>query len=111
MIIKTTLGYIFGGFISIAWCSTGGVKTDNNAFLFSFVNALNISFKTMISLNKNAINCDAITGPNFIELVVYNNSNTNTNSFHCSGGSYITSLGHMNNDHYFKSVEIEVFQI
>ena len=38
VIVKTTSGYVFGGSISIAWASSGGLQTDEGAFTFSTTN-------------------------------------------------------------------------
>ena len=38
-VIKTTNGFIFGGYTAVAWDSTSRHKIDPNAFIFSLVNA------------------------------------------------------------------------
>jgi len=44
-VIKNTNGFIFGGYTSIPWSSSGGYKTDSTAFLFSLTNPSNIPLK------------------------------------------------------------------
>ena len=74
-IIKSENGNIFGGYTTQTWNSVtdlddlddGDNKTDENAFIFSFLNKHNkpIKIKIKESAKKNAIYCSKFLGPNF----------------------------------------------
>ena len=44
-ILKSTTGFIFGGYASLAWSSGYGYKTDPTAFLFTLTNPANMPLK------------------------------------------------------------------
>jgi len=54
-VIKNTNGFIFGGFTSIPWSSSGNYKTDNSAFLFSLTNPSNSPLKLKVKSSLNAV--------------------------------------------------------
>ena len=91
-LIKTTRGFIFGGYTAVAWESASVWKADPKAFLFSLVNAR--SSPQLIPLkagNANAICCNARYGPSFgsgCDLYIDDNSNQRTTSYSLLGGSY-----------------------
>ena len=122
-IIKATTGYIFGGYTSVTWDSTGVYKADPNAFLFSLVNAL--SAPQLIPVNAGdtySIQCNASYGPTFgsgHDLHISSNSNTTASSYSQLNGSYNCTdesyesyemylLAHSNQ---FVTCEIEVFKL
>ncbi len=81
-VIKNTNGYIFGGFTSVPWSSTGGYKTDSTAFLFSLTNPSNTPLKLKVKSPQNAV-YHSCYGPTFgsgEDLYVSSSSNTNRNS-------------------------------
>ena len=75
--------YIFGGFTTTDWQSSGGKKSDANAFIFSLTNKDNQPLKMKINPKdcKYAIYCDSKYGPSFgLDISIANNANT-TNSY------------------------------
>ena len=85
-------GFIFGGFTSASWDSSGKYKSDPNAFLFSLTNKDNKPCKMKIdsSQNQYAILCKNEYGPifGFNDVCILNNSNINKNSFSYLGHTY-----------------------
>ncbi len=122
-VIKNTNGFIFGGYTSIPWSSSGGYKTDSTAFLFSLTNPSNTPLKLKVKPGQNAVSHYSLFGPTFgggHDLYVSSLSNTNRNSFMNfssyefpnvlsgnEGGEFIVG----GSDNGFQIVEIEVFQV
>ena len=65
-IIKNNLNYVFGGYASSAWHSSGSYTNDPNAFLFSFRRA-GVSFKDQFAVKvaANALIGNTGYGPIF----------------------------------------------
>jgi hypothetical protein len=123
-VIKNTNGFIFGGFTSLPWNSSGGVyHGDNSAFLFSLTNPSNTPLKLKVKPAQNAVWHHSNYGPTFgdgWDLYVSSLSNTNRQNFMNltsyefpnglsgnEGGEFIVG----GSDSYFQTVEIEVFQV
>ena len=118
--IKTTLGYIFGGYTQISWHSKYDFFKDSNAFLFSLVNKFKRPFFCEVLQPEYAICCNSSYGPSFgggNDIHICDHSNTST-------GSYIYQSSYQKpdgindpNGYYlcdtenFQVSEIEVFQI
>jgi hypothetical protein len=85
-------GFIFGGFTTATWDSSGKYKTDPNAFLFSLTNKDNKPCKMKIdsSQHEYAILCKNEYGPifGFNDVCILNNSNIIKNSFSYLGHTY-----------------------
>jgi hypothetical protein len=66
-VVKTTDGYIFGGYTQQTWDSTfSDLKSDKNAFIFSLINRENNPLKMRIkSGGINATFCNHNFGPRF----------------------------------------------
>ncbi len=125
-VIKTTNGYVFGGFTEQAWHSNGGWIKDPNAFIFSLINKDKKPFRVMCSNEgEEAIFCYSLRGPSFggdgtyeTDISIEDDSDVNRHSYSDFGHSYKhsdypekankanTVLAGSN---YFKTVEIEVF--
>jgi len=121
-VIKNTNGFIFGGYTSIPWSSSGGYKTDSTAFLFSLTNPSNIPLKLKVKPGQNALSHYSLFGPTFgggNDLYVSSCSNTNRHSNMNlvsyefpngkggnEGGKFIAG----GSDNNFQTTEIEVFQ-
>lgn len=118
--IKTTLGYIFGGYTHISWHNTNQHDQDSNAFLFSLVNKFKKPFICEIASPKYAIGFYSSYGPTFgegFDIHVCDNSNKSTDSY-TSPYSYQKPEGINNSNGYyfadalhFQVGVIEVFQI
>jgi len=83
-IIKNTNGFIFGGFTSIPWWSSGSYEADNTAFLFSLTNLSNTPLKIKVKSSQYAVYHNSNYGPAFgggHDLHVSSFSNTNRNSY------------------------------
>ena len=123
LIIKSTTGYIFGGYASLAWSSSGGSKSDSNAFLFTFCNPANMPLKLNIKKEEEewAVYHDSEWGPTFgSDLFVSGEPNTNNKSRYSpkhydepngqknvNGGIFVLGGSTAN----FQTAEIEVFQV
>jgi uncharacterized protein YutE (UPF0331/DUF86 family) len=75
-IVKSTDGYIFGGYAEQAWNSSTDFKLDPNAVMFSLVNpssrpALTWHWESI--KHKKGILCHSSYGPTFLENIVYLN--------------------------------------
>lgn len=64
-IIKSTNGYIFGGYTNQPWDKSNAHKKDPGAFLFSLINPQNQPSKLNILNASNAIYCHVNFGPSF----------------------------------------------
>ena len=91
-IIKTTKGFIFGGYTAVAWNSTGNYKTDPTAFIFSLVNIRSTPLLIPVKVESVfSIYCNGSYGPTFgggHDIYIANNSNTETTSYSSLGHSY-----------------------
>ena len=113
-IVKSTKGYIFGGYTAVAWNSIGAYQIDATSFLFSLVNPQNVGpYKTMVNMQQYSIYCLSSYGPTFgggHDLHISDNSNTNSNSYN-NAHSYPNPYGFLDGQSNFQTVEIEVYNI
>jgi hypothetical protein len=124
-IIKSHLNYVFGGFASSAWNSSGSFINDPNAFLFSLRRA-GVSFKDKFTVKRAeyALYGNSRYGPTFgggDDIFICNQSNTNTGSCCNFGSSYNLPNGYTyggnakdylaGNWNKWTTTEIEVYQI
>jgi hypothetical protein len=121
-VILDTKGNIFGGFTPVEWDSTSWDKADDSekSFLFTLKNPHNIPARRF-SLNAGekhlAIYCGSGWGPCFgRNIAIYDNCNTNTDSYAHLGITYTNGTGLGNRivftgSRNFRVKEIEVFEI
>jgi hypothetical protein len=122
-IIKNNLNYVFGGFASSAWNSSGNSINDPNAFLFSLRRA-GVSFKDKFSVKEPeyALLGYSSHGPTFgDDIHICNQSDTNIGSYTEFGESYILPDGYTYGGNatdflagiysQWTTTEIEVYQI
>jgi hypothetical protein len=124
-IIKNNLNYVFGGYASSAWNSSGSYINDPNAFLFSLRRA-GVSFKDKFTVKSavDALHGNSGYGPTFgggHDIRICNKSNTNFGSYSEFGHSYNLPNGYTyggnardflaGNYNQWKTTEIEVYQI
>jgi hypothetical protein len=110
--------YIFGGFKSIGWKSSGGYKSDPNAFLFSLTNRDNQPCKIRQINTMHSIYCASGYGPTFgggNDIYICDYANTTTGSWSNLGNSYEHPQPHQGQSylagsHQFHLNEIEVFK-
>jgi hypothetical protein len=91
-IIKSSEGYIFGGYISVSWNSSGNYIADNQAWIFSLTNPSNNPGK-FVSRNSNSyqVICNSPFGPTFgtnvfggqYDIFISSDCNSNSNSYAC----------------------------
>lgn len=123
-VIKTTTGFIFGGYTSQSWSSPvfGEYKQDPDAFLFTFKNPHNRPLKLKVTEPNFAVYNAKSNGPTFgwwHDLYVCDNSNAHKLSYVWSmsyelpekDNGYWLGGKFFYGDNYFKVDEIEVFQI
>jgi hypothetical protein len=121
-IILTNKGFIFGGFSSLAWDSSGQWKADNarKSFVFSIRNPHNITDKKFSLINPtHTIGCISYYGPLFgsaNDIQVADDCNNNTSSYTNLGNSYANDTGiagtqFFTGEYNFTVKEIEVFQV
>ena len=122
-VIKTTSGYIFGGYTAVGWDSTSGYKADPDAFIFSLRNASADPQLIPIKSDdlKHAIFCDAGFGPTFgggHDIRIWADSNTLTDSYSELGNSYnfklfdsetVKAQSFLAGTRNFQTLEIETF--
>ncbi len=122
-IIKNNLNYVFGGYASSAWHSSGTWINDPNAFLFSLRRA-GVSFKDKFTVKKaaKALTGSSNNGPIFgNDIYICNQSNTFIGSHSNFGHSYNLPDGYTyggnardflaGNHDQWTTTEIEVYQI
>ena len=121
-VIRTTKGFIFGAYTSVAWDSTSGFKDDPYAFIYSLVNSVTRPRLFRVKAGgKYAICCRAELGPTFgrgCDIMIWSNSNASTESYSNLGLSYDFTLyecGRVKAQSFlagarnFQTSEIEVF--
>jgi hypothetical protein len=121
-VILDTKGNIFGGFTPVEWESGEyDFKADDSkkSFLFTLKNPHNIParrFALKAEKKHWAIVCCSDEGPYFGDIAVYDDCNTNTNSYTSLGRSYTNDTGLdglvvFTRSSKFPVKEIEVFEI
>jgi hypothetical protein len=117
-----TNGNIFGGFTPVKWDSASSRKADPSlkSFLFTLKNPHNVParrFALKAEEKNSAILCDSNYCPNFCDIVVRENCNTNTLSYTSKFGHSYTNDTGLQGDRVFTGFwkfqvnEIEVFEI
>lgn len=79
-IIKSTEGYIFGGYTEATWTSNNSYSHDKNSFLFSLINKMNTPLVLPCANPEFAIYCGSHYGPTFgysTSLFISDSSNLN----------------------------------
>jgi hypothetical protein len=124
-IIKNNLNYVFGGYASSAWNSSGGYTNEPNAFIFSLRRA-GVSFKDKFTVKEatSALYANSGYGPTFgggHDICIHNQSNTNIGSYSNFGNSYNLPNGYTYNGNakdflagsynQWTTTEIEVYKI
>jgi hypothetical protein len=121
-VILDTDGNIFGGFTPVEWDSTSFWKADPSlrSFLFTLKNPHNVAarrFALRAEEKHRAIYGYVSTGPNFYDICLRDNCNTNTgNNTYDFGHSYTNDSGlggitFFTGSRRFQVREIEVFEI
>ena len=122
-VIRSTDGFMFGGFSDKPWTSSNKYCESDKAFLFFFKIPSNEVGPTKIRTKQNV--CSGATyhissyGPRFggglSELHIDSDSNNNINSYSNLGITYeippVQTYTFLVGSNYFKVSEIEVFQI
>ena len=101
-IIRTTLGYVFGGFTTKPWSQIGSHVNDPAAFIFSLINSQGTQKKFDCQDPEHAIYCVCEYGPTFgagFDIVICDNSNQNQLS-ESNLNSYIPKIPYKNNLSY-----------
>ena len=119
-IIKSTNGYLFGGYIPGSWSTKGSYQRDPQAFLFTLINPYKISprkFVIKTSRANYAFYNHYSYGPTFgggHDIRISDNSDR-ANSYINFGNTYTdtTSRGQrlFTGNTYFLVSEIEVYQV
>jgi hypothetical protein len=110
--------YIFGGFTSIDWDSSGQFESDPSAFLFSLTNKDNRPCKMkLIITNYYSIYCHSSYGPTFGggDIQIGNNANTTSGSYSNLGNTFqhpqpSQGQSYLAGSHPFQLSEIEVYK-
>ena len=125
VVVKSTTGYIFGGFMSAQYRYVSGWIVDDSAFLFSLTNPSNRPTKMyQTGSNNQDVYMGYGHGPTWgsgHDLHISDNSNGNTGSnTHC-GLSYQCPFGncreqcgvfmHGSGNHHFTVQDIEIFTV
>ena len=124
-IIKSNFNYVFGGFVSPVWISSGNWTNDPNAFLFSLRRGEE-SYKAKFAVKDAGYAFYGVSssGPTFgggNDIYVCNNSNTETGSHTNFGCSYNLPNGYTygenakeflaGNYDQWTTTEMEVYQV
>jgi hypothetical protein len=113
--------FVFGGFTTADWNSTGGYKSDPNAFIFSLINNDNkpLKIKAHPGYHDHAIRCDSKCGPSFGEGPDIHIGNKPSGSYSNLGYSYAhpqytyksdEAQGFLAGSIHFQLDQIEVYQ-
>lgn len=79
-IVKATTGYIFGGYASLPWKSSGGHKKDKTAFIYSLTNEKNLPSIIKVKTGGKDAVCHYLTsglalGDGDLHIVDFSNVN------------------------------------
>jgi len=113
--IKSTTGYIFGGYAHTAWSSSGSYVTDAKAWLFSLTNPTNTPGKYNSLSDTYSVYHNPAMGPTFgggHNICVGDNCNTSNESYTNSYASYVAPTKahtYFTGARNFTVAEIEVF--
>ena len=121
--IKNDLGYVFGGYTAVPWSSTSssssGYKSDSTAFIFSLTNPANSPLKLNVVQPENAVfhypswghdfggGNDLYFGSFEFGFMSFDSYQSLKGLTGPNGGKYVVG----GSTHYYKSLEIEVFQV
>eukprot|EP00588_Corethron_pennatum_P027358 CAMPEP_0194312080 /NCGR_PEP_ID=MMETSP0171-20130528/9001_1 /TAXON_ID=218684 /ORGANISM="Corethron pennatum, Strain L29A3" /LENGTH=601 /DNA_ID=CAMNT_0039066451 /DNA_START=172 /DNA_END=1977 /DNA_ORIENTATION=+ len=116
-VIKSTEGFVFGGFADLPWTSDGDYHASPKAFLFALKSHSGIESTKMRIQNNRAVyhDEDGEYGPTFgdgHDLHIANDSNTNRHSYLRIGSAYNYPPGQtvfITGERNFRVDEIEVF--
>jgi hypothetical protein len=123
VVILDTKGNIFGGFTPAKWESSmfGKDKADPSLkrFLFTLKNPHNVPARRFALKAENedeAIFCYSVYGPHFIDILVFDNCNANTDSWtelglNYTNGTRLDGKTVFTGSEQFQVKEIEVFEI
>jgi hypothetical protein len=106
--------YVFGGFASTAWNSSGHYKSDPNAFLFSLTNKDNLPCKVRLIQTQYSIYCHSDYGPIFgggNDLFICDYANTTAGSCSNLGHSYQHPQPEQGGPYLAGSVEFHLSEI
>jgi len=117
-LFKNEKGYIFGGYASTDWTSSGGYKSAPESFIFTLTN-IHGTEPTKFPNSNTSYSIDDYSdyGPTFGGHDIYTNKNGSNASFPHSyqdilgKGKSIFTGDLNNNNQYFNLKEIEVFKI
>jgi hypothetical protein len=121
-LIKSTTGYIFGGYTSVPWSNQTCFKADITAFLFTLTNPNYIPLKLKVTAQNAVYHCVSY-GPCFgsssKDLFINCSSNNDTsnsirfNAYQFPNGKSGDEGGKffLGDSIFFQSAEIEVFQV
>jgi len=121
-VIRSTGGYIFGGFCDTAWSSNRGYKTSAKAFLFTLKCHSGLA-PTKMRLNQRnngyAVYHSGSYGPAFgggYDIHVCDNANSNLSSYTNVGNTYECPAGQtgstfLTGSQNFQASEVEVFSV
>lgn len=111
IILKTTRGFVFGGYTSESWDKSGEFKCDNDSFLFS----MNFQRIYPINANTKAIYCLTTYGPTFgggHDICILNNCLHTSKNYCYFNGTFEGANFEINgNDQYFTVQELEVYKV
>jgi hypothetical protein len=118
-IVKSTEGYVFGGYSDQSWESGYCYKSSSRAFLFSIVNPAGLApMKLPLTGKRNnaAVYCYPTCGPAFGGISISDNCNTVKKSTSYLGLTYTLPPGQdgdtfLAGSEYFLVAEIEVFAV
>ena len=124
-LIKTTSGYIFGGYTACAWHPKNGYQKDPKAFIFSLVNKSKTPLLIRGKSDHENVCSHKDYGPTFgrssgCDICIFSNSNENDDNFSKLGSAFDFKLhDHGSNEAKcflagtatFRTSDIEVFQI
>jgi len=113
VVAKSTGGYLFGGYTSQKWDSTGTYKNDANAFLYTLTNPYYTPRKFAVTQPQNAIYCHAAYGPTFgAGHDLHINAGSSSSGF---PRSYNDTIGNGNNTftgcQSFQTSDVEIYLV
>ena len=117
--VRSTDGYVFGGYTDISWDCSGNYRSSSKCFLYSLSSRSGLGPVKMPISKQQAIYNEASYGPTFgggLDLHISSNANENQSSYSNVGYSYklpsnTTDPSFLNGTTNFQVDEYEVFQV
>jgi len=112
VIVKNTVGFIFGGFTSMEWNMNENYQNDYSAFIFSINNKRKYEIKGEAAGNAIYKNNSLFAFGSGHDFAIYDQCTTRNDNYANCGSTYRNnSFNELTGDYNFRVQECEVYQV